>query len=158
MSHPELKSRCWQDEFLLKASAALSIFHRLSTYLGLWSLPSSSKPAVYYLPSGALYHLSGNLAVRLTLFCRVGRFGPVSRHGLKRYTRPRLFSLLQPPNDPHGIQREDLILSLRAVLASTPRFAEVGLARVRACSLRPQKGLKKEQLKAWRKRKIQYTF
>uniref|UniRef100_A0A7N5KBQ8 MMS19 nucleotide excision repair protein n=1 Tax=Ailuropoda melanoleuca TaxID=9646 RepID=A0A7N5KBQ8_AILME len=29
-----------------------------------------------------------------------------------------------PPNDPHGIQREDLILSLRAVLASTPRFAE----------------------------------
>lgn len=32
---------------------------------------------------------------------------------------------LQPPNDPHGIQREDLILSLRAVLASTPQFAEV---------------------------------
>uniref|UniRef100_A0A8B9EL15 MMS19 nucleotide excision repair protein n=1 Tax=Anser cygnoides TaxID=8845 RepID=A0A8B9EL15_ANSCY len=29
-----------------------------------------------------------------------------------------------PPNDPHGIQREDLILSLRAVLASTPQFAE----------------------------------
>nr|XP_020739137.1 MMS19 nucleotide excision repair protein homolog isoform X4 [Odocoileus virginianus texanus] len=29
-----------------------------------------------------------------------------------------------PPNDPHGIQREDLILSLRAVLASTPCFAE----------------------------------
>uniref|UniRef100_A0A8C8Z5Q9 MMS19 nucleotide excision repair protein n=1 Tax=Prolemur simus TaxID=1328070 RepID=A0A8C8Z5Q9_PROSS len=29
-----------------------------------------------------------------------------------------------PPNDPYGIQREDLILSLRAVLASTPRFAE----------------------------------
>uniref|UniRef100_A0A2K5I6B0 MMS19 nucleotide excision repair protein n=1 Tax=Colobus angolensis palliatus TaxID=336983 RepID=A0A2K5I6B0_COLAP len=29
-----------------------------------------------------------------------------------------------PPNDPHGIQREDLILSLRTVLASTPRFAE----------------------------------
>ncbi|KAB0399964.1 hypothetical protein E2I00_007394, partial [Balaenoptera physalus] len=29
-----------------------------------------------------------------------------------------------PPNDPHGIQREDLILSLRAVLASTLRFAE----------------------------------
>uniref|UniRef100_A0A452VBP9 MMS19 nucleotide excision repair protein n=1 Tax=Ursus maritimus TaxID=29073 RepID=A0A452VBP9_URSMA len=34
-----------------------------------------------------------------------------------------------PPNDPHGIQREDLILSLRAVLASTPRFAEVSLAK-----------------------------
>lgn len=33
---------------------------------------------------------------------------------------------LQPPNDPHGIQREDLILSLRAVLASTTQFAEVG--------------------------------
>lgn len=32
-----------------------------------------------------------------------------------------------PPNDPYGIQREDLILSLRAVLASTPRFAEVGV-------------------------------
>ena len=32
----------------------------------------------------------------------------------------------QPPNDPHGIQREDLILSLRTVLASTPQFAEVG--------------------------------
>ncbi|XP_013361609.1 PREDICTED: MMS19 nucleotide excision repair protein homolog isoform X2 [Chinchilla lanigera] len=30
----------------------------------------------------------------------------------------------QPPNDPHGIQREDLILSLRVVLASTPQFAE----------------------------------
>ncbi|XP_074855441.1 MMS19 nucleotide excision repair protein homolog isoform X2 [Carettochelys insculpta] len=29
-----------------------------------------------------------------------------------------------PPNDPHGIQREDLIVSLRAVLASTPQFAE----------------------------------
>ncbi|KAM6390991.1 MMS19 nucleotide excision repair protein homolog isoform 2-T2 [Pluvialis apricaria] len=29
-----------------------------------------------------------------------------------------------PPNDPHGIQKEDLILSLRAVLASTPQFAE----------------------------------
>ncbi|XP_038599920.1 MMS19 nucleotide excision repair protein homolog isoform X1 [Tachyglossus aculeatus] len=29
-----------------------------------------------------------------------------------------------PANDPHGIQREDLVLSLRAVLASTPRFAE----------------------------------
>uniref|UniRef100_A0A8C2YJW7 MMS19 nucleotide excision repair protein n=1 Tax=Chinchilla lanigera TaxID=34839 RepID=A0A8C2YJW7_CHILA len=29
-----------------------------------------------------------------------------------------------PPNDPHGIQREDLILSLRVVLASTPQFAE----------------------------------
>uniref|UniRef100_A0A663MC96 MMS19 nucleotide excision repair protein n=1 Tax=Athene cunicularia TaxID=194338 RepID=A0A663MC96_ATHCN len=29
-----------------------------------------------------------------------------------------------PPNDPHGIQREDLILSLRAVLSSTPQFAE----------------------------------
>ncbi|NWX36025.1 MMS19 protein, partial [Notiomystis cincta] len=29
-----------------------------------------------------------------------------------------------PPNDPHGIQREDLILGLRAVLASTPQFAE----------------------------------
>ena len=82
----------------------------------------------------------------------------MSRHGLERDTRPRLFSLLQPPNDPHGIQREDLILSLRAVLASTPRFAEVSLARVGACSLSPQKGLKKEQLKAWRKRKIQYTF
>ncbi|XP_053548548.1 MMS19 nucleotide excision repair protein homolog [Bombina bombina] len=29
-----------------------------------------------------------------------------------------------PPSDPHGITREDLILGLRAVLASTPRFAE----------------------------------
>ncbi|NXI41882.1 MMS19 protein, partial [Galbula dea] len=29
-----------------------------------------------------------------------------------------------PPSDPHGIQREDLILSLRAILASTPQFAE----------------------------------
>ncbi|MGH0139795.1 UNVERIFIED_CONTAM: hypothetical protein FKN15_070106 [Acipenser sinensis] len=29
-----------------------------------------------------------------------------------------------PPNDPHGIGREELILSLRAVLAGTPRFAE----------------------------------
>ncbi|KAM9132764.1 MMS19 nucleotide excision repair protein homolog isoform 2-T2 [Pangshura tecta] len=29
-----------------------------------------------------------------------------------------------PPNDPHCIQREDLIVSLRAVLASTPQFAE----------------------------------
>lgn len=46
-------------------------------------------------------------------------------------------SLLQPPNDPHGIQREDLILSLRAVLASTSRFAEVGLGQVSmACAHR----------------------
>ncbi|XP_053307203.1 MMS19 nucleotide excision repair protein homolog [Spea bombifrons] len=29
-----------------------------------------------------------------------------------------------PPTDPHGITRQDLILGLRAVLASTPRFAE----------------------------------
>ncbi|KAM8924824.1 MMS19 nucleotide excision repair protein homolog [Pelodytes ibericus] len=29
-----------------------------------------------------------------------------------------------PSNDPHGITREDLILGLRGVLASTPRFAE----------------------------------
>ncbi|KAK6482124.1 MMS19 nucleotide excision repair protein-like protein isoform X1 [Huso huso] len=29
-----------------------------------------------------------------------------------------------PPNDPHGISREELILSLRAVLSGTPRFAE----------------------------------
>ncbi|XP_042314727.1 LOW QUALITY PROTEIN: MMS19 nucleotide excision repair protein homolog [Sceloporus undulatus] len=29
-----------------------------------------------------------------------------------------------PPNDPHGIQRGDLIVSLRAVLTSTPIFAE----------------------------------
>ncbi|XP_075699162.1 MMS19 nucleotide excision repair protein homolog isoform X2 [Rhinoderma darwinii] len=29
-----------------------------------------------------------------------------------------------PPNDPHGITREDLTLGLRAVLSSTPRFAE----------------------------------
>ncbi|XP_069610135.1 MMS19 nucleotide excision repair protein homolog isoform X2 [Ranitomeya imitator] len=29
-----------------------------------------------------------------------------------------------PPNDPHGITREDLTLGLRAVLAATPRFAE----------------------------------
>ncbi|XP_062988576.1 MMS19 nucleotide excision repair protein homolog isoform X2 [Elgaria multicarinata webbii] len=29
-----------------------------------------------------------------------------------------------PPNDPHGIQRGDLIVSLRAVLTSTPVFAE----------------------------------
>ncbi|XP_063163085.1 MMS19 nucleotide excision repair protein homolog isoform X1 [Candoia aspera] len=29
-----------------------------------------------------------------------------------------------PPNDPHGIQREDLIFSLRAVLTSTSVFAE----------------------------------
>nr|XP_005289433.1 MMS19 nucleotide excision repair protein homolog isoform X1 [Chrysemys picta bellii] len=31
---------------------------------------------------------------------------------------------IPPPNDPHCIQREDLIVSLRAVLASTPQFAE----------------------------------
>uniref|UniRef100_A0A452VBP5 MMS19 nucleotide excision repair protein n=1 Tax=Ursus maritimus TaxID=29073 RepID=A0A452VBP5_URSMA len=54
-----------------------------------------------------------------------------------------------PPNDPHGIQREDLILSLRAVLASTPRFAEVSLAKVRkdnksnaCCAVYGQKELK----------------
>nr|XP_019580363.1 PREDICTED: MMS19 nucleotide excision repair protein homolog isoform X2 [Rhinolophus sinicus] len=29
-----------------------------------------------------------------------------------------------PPNDPYGIQREDLVLSLQAVLASTAQFAE----------------------------------
>ncbi|XP_066474970.1 MMS19 nucleotide excision repair protein homolog [Tiliqua scincoides] len=29
-----------------------------------------------------------------------------------------------PPNDPHGIQREDLIIGLRVVLTSTPTFAE----------------------------------
>ncbi|KAI4790145.1 hypothetical protein KUCAC02_034810, partial [Chaenocephalus aceratus] len=29
-----------------------------------------------------------------------------------------------PPNDPHGITREELILTLRDVLAGTPRFAE----------------------------------
>ncbi|XP_029953544.1 MMS19 nucleotide excision repair protein homolog [Salarias fasciatus] len=29
-----------------------------------------------------------------------------------------------PPNDPHGITKEELILALRAVLAGTPKFAE----------------------------------
>ncbi|KAJ8264496.1 hypothetical protein GJAV_G00149820 [Gymnothorax javanicus] len=29
-----------------------------------------------------------------------------------------------PPNDPHGITKEDLILSLRSVLTGSPRFAE----------------------------------
>ncbi|XP_063049125.1 MMS19 nucleotide excision repair protein homolog isoform X1 [Engraulis encrasicolus] len=29
-----------------------------------------------------------------------------------------------PPNDPHGIKQEDLVLSLRAVLTATPLFAE----------------------------------
>lgn len=48
--------------------------------------------------------------------------------GLRGFLTSDLLSVLpfQPPNDPHGIQREDLILSLRAVLASTPQFAEVG--------------------------------
>lgn len=48
--------------------------------------------------------------------------------GLGGFLTGDLLALLpfQPPNDPHGIQREDLILSLRAVLASTPQFAEVG--------------------------------
>ena len=50
----------------------------------------------------------------------------------KSYANPLPFSFFQPPNDPYGIQREDLILSLRAVLASTPRFAEVSLTTVRA--------------------------
>lgn len=35
------------------------------------------------------------------------------------------FALLQPPNDPHGITREELIQALRAVLTGTPQFAEV---------------------------------
>ncbi|XP_069756397.1 MMS19 nucleotide excision repair protein homolog isoform X2 [Narcine bancroftii] len=29
-----------------------------------------------------------------------------------------------PPNDPHGISQDDLVLSLRSVLTATPRFAE----------------------------------
>ncbi|XP_072883106.1 MMS19 nucleotide excision repair protein homolog isoform X3 [Hemitrygon akajei] len=29
-----------------------------------------------------------------------------------------------PPNDPHGISHDDLVLSLRSVLTATPRFAE----------------------------------
>ncbi|XP_072335758.1 MMS19 nucleotide excision repair protein homolog [Scyliorhinus torazame] len=29
-----------------------------------------------------------------------------------------------PPNDPHGISQEELVLSLRSVLTATPRFAE----------------------------------
>lgn len=32
---------------------------------------------------------------------------------------------LQPPNDPHGITREELVQALRAVLTGTPKFAEV---------------------------------
>ncbi len=31
---------------------------------------------------------------------------------------------LQPPNDPYGISKEDLIITLRSCLASTPKFAE----------------------------------
>jgi len=34
-------------------------------------------------------------------------------------------SSLQPPNDPHHITRDDLILALRGVLSATPHFAEV---------------------------------
>lgn len=32
----------------------------------------------------------------------------------------------QPPNDPHGITKDELIEALRAVLSGTPKFAEVG--------------------------------
>lgn len=80
---------------------------------------------------GLLSHYSARLGINITLFCRVARLNPVSKGDLKSCANPWPFSLFQPPNDPHGIQREDLILSLRAVLASTPRFAEVGLAKVR---------------------------
>lgn len=34
----------------------------------------------------------------------------------------------QPPNDPHGITKEELIQTLRDVLTGTPQFAEVGLS------------------------------
>lgn len=37
----------------------------------------------------------------------------------------------QPPNDPHGITREELIQMLRDVLAGTPQFAEVRLSALR---------------------------
>jgi len=34
-------------------------------------------------------------------------------------------SSFQPPNDPHHITRDDLVLALRGVLSATPLFAEV---------------------------------
>ncbi|XP_059676893.1 MMS19 nucleotide excision repair protein homolog isoform X3 [Gavia stellata] len=49
-----------------------------------------------------------------------------------------------PPNDPHGIQREDLILSLRAVLASTPQFAETA-----CCAIYGQKELQEFLPSLW---------
>lgn len=43
-----------------------------------------------------------------------------------------LFSL-QPPNDPHGITREELVQALRAVLTGTPNFAEVSESIIYLC-------------------------
>lgn len=43
---------------------------------------------------------------------------------------PKFPLLSQPPNDPHGITREELIQTLREVLAGTPQFAEVRLSAI----------------------------
>lgn len=102
------------------------------------------------------------------LFCPVGRkYQPilqdywvksVSKGGLKNCANPWPFSLFQPPNDPHGIQREDLILSLRAVLASTPRFAEVSLAKVRYVASAQRRLRRKDNKSVGKKKVSEYIF
>jgi hypothetical protein len=74
--------------------------------------------------------------------CRVQAY--VEELSEKLY-KPMILLPFQPPNDSHGIQRDDLILSLRAVMASTPQFAEVGLGKVTVYSLCLENTLKKRQ-------------
>uniref|UniRef100_A0A8C9MEF2 MMS19 nucleotide excision repair protein n=1 Tax=Panthera tigris altaica TaxID=74533 RepID=A0A8C9MEF2_PANTA len=91
----------------LPPGLAVSVLKAIFQEVHVQSLPQVDRHTVYSI---------------ITNFMRTREEG--KRQGSLSCANPWPFSLFQPPNDPHGIQREDLILSLRAVLASTPRFAE----------------------------------
>uniref|UniRef100_A0AAA9SM94 MMS19 nucleotide excision repair protein n=2 Tax=Bos TaxID=9903 RepID=A0AAA9SM94_BOVIN len=93
----------------LPPGLAVSVLKAIFQEVHVQSLPQVDRHTVYSI---------------ITNFMRAREEGPFVEELFEVTSCYFPIDFTPPPNDPHGIQREDLILSLRAVLASTPRFAE----------------------------------
>uniref|UniRef100_A0A9L0JJZ3 MMS19 nucleotide excision repair protein n=1 Tax=Equus asinus TaxID=9793 RepID=A0A9L0JJZ3_EQUAS len=93
----------------LPPGLAVSVLKAIFQEVHVQSLPQVDRHTVYSI---------------ITNFMRTREEGPFVEELFEVTSCYFPIDFTPPPNDPHGIQREDLILSLRAVLASTPRFAE----------------------------------
>ncbi|XP_054516385.1 MMS19 nucleotide excision repair protein homolog isoform X8 [Pan troglodytes] len=93
----------------LPPGLAVSVLKAIFQEVHVQSLPQVDRHTVYNI---------------ITNFMRTREEGPFVEELFEVTSCYFPIDFTPPPNDPHGIQREDLILSLRAVLASTPRFAE----------------------------------